>query len=295
MKKEELLEKLTAIHGMLVEIDANQDKMGVCSREIQKLENAQPPLLKVPEYSWYPRTIGFLPLIVLSYVSGALFLMTFLAAVAGTYPDLRLEASSVLIFLFGAPLIPTVLLAIRHIKWYARKDRELNAEEKAETNAKNAAIMAEWEKQAPEREAKLARLKEQRALCSKTAEEKQLNLLVWCELLGLHKKYRHPVTLKYLIDYLETGRCDTLKEALNLYEQELREEARDEAASEHRRQMRRQTAAIYEETVRSTQAAEQAALSAREAALWGEASTLVGIVNAANTKKDQSDENYRIV
>lgn len=83
---------------------------------------------------------------------------------------------------------------------------------------------------------------------------------------GLHENYQDSKPLIYLISYLETGRSDTLKEAINLYERELREDARDDAAARHRKEMQQKANAIYEETARSTAAAEAAARKADEAA-----------------------------
>lgn len=108
---------------------------------------------------------------------------------------------------------------------------------------------------------------------------------------GLHAYYQNSKALIYLISYLETGRSDTLKEAVNLYERELREDARDDAADRHRKEMQQKANAIYEETARSTAAAAEAARKADEAAFWGAAATL-----AASTQKKSSDPNdFRIV
>lgn len=69
-----------------------------------------------------------------------------------------------------------------------------------------------------------------------------------------------------LLDYLETGRADTLKEAINLLEVELRENERDRELWAHHQAMQKQAAAqtdilygVQEETTRAANAAESSA------------------------------------
>lgn len=79
--------------------------------------------------------------------------------------------------------------------------------------------------------------------------------------------------IRYLLEYLEQGRADTLKEALNLWEQE---SAQRRMAAENRRfhqqmsqQMAAHAAAMEEQAERTADASERAADSADEAAMWG--------------------------
>lgn len=102
----------------------------------------------------------------------------------------------------------------------------------------------------------------------------------------------HPKYLPYsrtLLSYFEEGRADTLKEALNLFEHERREDARDEELENHYREMERQAAAqttaladIQDETSRAADAAQQAAA-------WGAATTIIVASEVERQrKKDRS-------
>lgn len=110
------------------------------------------------------------------------------------------------------------------------------------------------------------------------------------KLCGIHEKYLETAAVQAFISYLETGRCDSLKEAINLYEQEQREQERDQAAAAHRRIMQEKADAIYSEALRSAEAAENAARSAETAACFGVASML-----AAANKKPKDDNDFRVV
>lgn len=112
---------------------------------------------------------------------------------------------------------------------------------------------------------------------------------------GLHSSYQEAYCVGCLLRFLETGRSDSLKEAINLYEQEKREDARDEAAERHRREMQRQAAAIYEETVRSADAAEDAARKADAAGLMGAAAMAAACQAAAESKKANQSGEYHVV
>lgn len=110
------------------------------------------------------------------------------------------------------------------------------------------------------------------------------------EQCGIHESYLKSGIVQTLLTYIETGRCDTLKEALNLFEQEQREEMRDAADAAHRRAMQQKADAIYEETLRSTDAAEEAARSADAAGMLSAAA-----LAAAASKKQSSDNDFRVV
>lgn len=155
-------------------------------------------------------------------------------------------------------------------------------------NAANAALTAKFRENKQAKEPRLL------AECQRRQERlyhAQQEVTRCAQSCGLHENYQDSKPLIYLISYLETGRSDTLKEAINLYERELREDARDDAAARHRKEMQQKANAIYEETARSTAAAEAAARKADEAAFWGAAATL-----AASTQKKSSDPNdFRVV
>lgn len=110
------------------------------------------------------------------------------------------------------------------------------------------------------------------------------------EQCGIHESYLKSGIVQTLLTYIETGRCDTLKEALNLFEQEQREEMRDAADAAHRRAMQQKADAIYEETLRSADAAEEAARSADAAGMLSAAALAV-----AASKKQSSDNDFRVV
>lgn len=110
------------------------------------------------------------------------------------------------------------------------------------------------------------------------------------EQCGIHESYLKNGIVQTLLTYIETGRCDTLKEALNLFEQEQREEMRDAANAAHRRAMQQKADAIYEETLRSAAAAEEAARSADAAGMLSAAA-----LAAAASKKQSSDNDFRVV
>ncbi len=110
------------------------------------------------------------------------------------------------------------------------------------------------------------------------------------EQCGIHESYLKSGIVQTLLTYIETGRCDTLKEALNLFEQEQREEMRDAADAAHRRAMQQKADAIYEETLRSADAAEEAARSADAAGMLNAAALAV-----AASKKQSSDNDFRVV
>lgn len=86
----------------------------------------------------------------------------------------------------------------------------------------------------------------------------------------VHPKYLS--SSRTLLSYLEEGRADNRKEAINLLEQERREDDRHEEIARHHREMQRQAAehaAIMEaDACRGADAAERAAQSADEAAFW---------------------------
>lgn len=112
-------------------------------------------------------------------------------------------------------------------------------------------------------------------LCIK--ENSRLNELVHqqCRTCGLHPDYQSASCVKDLIRYLETGRADSLKEALNLYETELHaRRMEDEQEMHHRaveKSMRQQEAtlqALELEAQRQADAMERAAKSADDAAFW---------------------------
>lgn len=96
----------------------------------------------------------------------------------------------------------------------------------------------------------------------------------------LHPNYFYRQDVDSLIELLEHGRADTLKEAINLYEHECRENRRDQEEWEYRRQQEalahqqlEEIQNVREETSRAANAAEDASSHAADAAFWSAATT----------------------
>lgn len=96
---------------------------------------------------------------------------------------------------------------------------------------------------------------------------------------------------KTLLQYLETSRADTLKEALNLLEYELREDERDRIQQAHNQAMQQhaaaQSAALQDIQAESGRAAD----AAEESALWGAAATFIAASETERQRKRDRDQN----
>lgn len=98
-------------------------------------------------------------------------------------------------------------------------------------------------------------------------------------------EHQHIIADKYLLwasdllRYLEDGRADSLKEAINLMEFEWNEEERIHELRRHNRQMEeayaRHAAAMEDEVTRAAEASERAAEAAEEGAFWSKGSTFL--------------------
>jgi len=105
--------------------------------------------------------------------------------------------------------------------------------------------------------------------------------------VGLHPDYCEPWTIKGLIDVLEHGRADTLKEAINLYERESHQAQRELEESRARIRQRQleeyklqELRNIRSESSRAADAAEEASRNAEEAAFWGEVNAYLAYKNS---------------
>lgn len=151
--------------------------------------------------------------------------------------------------------------------------------------AENAKRHSEWSKlqQArPEYEEQLRKERERQQILKKQAMDHGN----YC---GLRGDYLNPHIVKRLIHYLETGRCDSLKEALNMYEAEKREDRRDRETRLHRAELERYAA-------EGASAAREAARSAEDAAYWSTASAFAAFYTAANIGKNTgSGGEYHVV
>lgn len=63
----------------------------------------------------------------------------------------------------------------------------------------------------------------------------------------LHENYRNYYSLSLFVDYLEKGRCDNVKECINLFEQELKEMKRNNQIEDLQSQMNKQIGNVKDE------------------------------------------------
>ena len=111
----------------------------------------------------------------------------------------------------------------------------------------------------------------------------------------LHENYFARKPLLYMIGYLEEGRADNLKEALNLYSDEIHKENMVEeqrAYFEEELEIRRQTQAEVEQLRRDI--AEGQAQAQREATVNGIIAA-IGTDNAIRARKEIERANGKIV
>lgn len=91
--------------------------------------------------------------------------------------------------------------------------------------------------------------------------------------------YIHPNYLNnyahVLLEYLEYGRADTVKEAVNLLELELRQMQREQEENRYRKEMLRQAQMQTEASQEAAEQSRRAAKTANEAAFWGAAATFL--------------------
>ena len=150
--------------------------------------------------------------------------------------------------------------------------------------AENAKRHSEWAR----RQQSLPELNKQ--LSDETARMEKLKQRAHWQgnFCGLRGDYLNPYVVNRLVKYLETGRCDSLKEALNLYEVEKREELRDKEARQHRRQMENYAAASAEASI-------AAARNSEEAAFWAATSAFASFTAASNSSKANNSGEYHVV
>ena len=252
MTKTELISALRLCARKVEERDNVEIQLNIARRELAAVQ--APPKLKEAGEKF-----SFLTFLIF----GGIYLLNIGRGFRWIYAHLTEKLLLVLLLylLIGIALDLAVSFLIGWIAYSIRVNK---------VNAANAALTAKFRENKQAKEPRLL------AECQRRQERlyhAQQEVTRCAQSCGLHENYQDSKPLIYLISYLETGRSDTLKEAINLYERELREDA------------------IYEETARSTAAAEAAARKADEAAFWGAAATL-----AASTQKKSSDPNdFRVV
>lgn len=269
MTKTELISALRLCARKVKERDDAEIQLNHVKRELAAVQ-APPKLQEAGDKFSFGTFLLFGVIYLLNFISGIgrLYLRTnsFLLALL-LYVAIGLILDLALSFLIGS-----IAYSIRSSK-VNKANATLTAKFRENRQAKEPRLLAECQR----RQEQLYHAQQEVTRCGQSC--------------GLHAYYQNSKALIYLISYLETGRSDTLKEAVNLYERELREDARDDAADRHRKEMQQKANAIYEETARSTAAAAEAARKADEAAFWGAAATL-----AASTQKKSSDPNdFRVV
>lgn len=193
--------------------------------------------------------------------------------------------------LVGVPMLLAICLAAAILAGMLI-GRLVHGRKTAELEKVNQQLTAQYQTALQEKEARFAADYQR---CRERAYHAQQEAARLAHSCGLHEDYQDVQAVGRMVRYLETGRSDSLKEAINLYEQELREDARDAAAARHRREMQRQAAAIYAETARGADAAEEAAQHANEAAFWGAAATAAAAQAAAEVKRAGESGEYHVV
>lgn len=191
----------------------------------------------------------------------------------------------------GVPMLLVICLAAAILAGMLI-GRLVHGRKTAEAEKVNQQLTAQYQTALREKE---ARFTADYQRCRERAYHAQQEAARLAQSCGLHEDYQDVQAVGRMVRYLETGRSDSLKEAINLYEQELREDARDAAAARHRREMQRQAAAICAETARGADAAEEAAHRANEAAFWGAAATAAAAQAAAEAKRAGESGEYHVV
>lgn len=123
-------------------------------------------------------------------------------------------------------------------------------------------------------------LKDAEALLESATGAKDKAEIAWKANTLLSEKMRNSYVIKRLIDYFEDGRVDSLKEAINLYYDDIYKERESKLAEEHRQKLEQ----IINEQNDSIQHAISVAEDAR--------STASEALEAANDAMDRADEAY---
>lgn len=175
------------------------------------------------------------------------------------------------------------ILAVGFFVFYKYRRAKIK-EENDQIISENAKRHREW----LQKQNMLPNYKQQ--LKEEQAKQQRLKQQAWNQGIrcGLRGNYMNPKVVEGLIAYLETGRSDTLKEALNLYEAEKREASRDEETRRHRAEMERYAS-------EQTEAARATARNSEEAAFWSAATAFAAFCAAENISKAQSNQDYHVV
>lgn len=168
--------------------------------------------------------------------------------------------------------VPVVLGFITGVIYAECRERRVQKRDR-ESDLQNIERWEEQRKQIPQLQIEITRGRKNLQYLKKNvqrlAKENHLN-----------SEYQNPQIVRRMIKYLEDGRCDTFKEALNQYEMERREEVRTNAIiaeiEKGNRTQYEKLTQIEAEIARGADAQEQAAKAASDAAFsssmaWWEA------------------------
>lgn len=189
----------------------------------------------------------------------------------GPISDIAILAAPIIALILAFPfsLVLSIPLAVSSLKSAKKNNRKMCAEHKSKQKAE-LPLLEERLKKAHEKS---------------EATHQQVQILEKKNIL--HPDYLIHASL--LADYLEKGRVDTLKEAINLLEHELREAERDRLQQLHYQEMHRhaaaQSAALQDIQAESGRAAD----AAEKAALWGAAATFIAASEAERQRKRDRD------
>lgn len=95
-----------------------------------------------------------------------------------------------------------------------------------EHNARHASNVAQYKSELESINNEIPRI------CSEITQRNETLKIIYDQIVAddtVPKKYKHPEEIEAFIDYIENRRADSLKEAINLYEKEKREDAHNEA------------------------------------------------------------------
>lgn len=171
-------------------------------------------------FAYMAAAVGFA--LVAAGISFLLFLF-----IGGYFLDqqgLKMSAILNLCFQWALLLAGCILAGAIPVKIYGdRKDRIRHAKEQKEIDAQNEKNLAFYRAVLRAREAKLLEYRRDQEISlsnlqflTKAAEEKKNLLRQYYDLDVIYSQYRGLARISKYLEYFESGRCDTLKEAYNL-------------------------------------------------------------------------------
>lgn len=224
----ELTDYLTAVYDL-------EKQCYVLDRLIENEKSRTWPEIPMPPVpAQIPHTV-FKRKSVVAYMAGTIMYALVAAGIAfllflfigGYFLDqngLKMSAIINLCFQWATILAGCILVGAIPVKIYGdRKDRRRHDKEQKEIDAQNEKNMALYHAVLRAREAKLRAYRQDQEtslsnlrFLTKTAEEKRNLLQQYYDLNIIYRQYRGLARISKYLEYFESGRCDTLKEAYNL-------------------------------------------------------------------------------